>query len=140
MSRRFSPLERRALLALVSLIRDRESDPDFWSTTEIPLGVLYERLYVPGDRPWVLERRNQRQATRRALGRLHPEYVSAMALAWVSVEDEALIRWQGGGSGKHSPDDPPWRPGGYDTPRWRLVGLTTDGIKVALELEAEGGP
>src|SRR5690606_33415895 len=40
MSRGFSPLERRCLLALVSLIRDRESDPDKWEYTEVPLRVL----------------------------------------------------------------------------------------------------
>ena len=96
--RSLSPLERRALVALISLIRDKESDPDEWACTEIRLSDLYDRLYLPGDRSWGIERRNQRQSQRRALGRLHGEgLINAIALAWVNIEDEQVLRWQGGG-------------------------------------------
>lgn len=133
MSRGFSPLERRCLLALVSLIRDRESDPDKWEYTEVPLRVLYERLYLPGERSYELERRNQRQAQRRALGRLFKQgYIYAYALAWVNLADEQILRWQGGGTPRRHSD-------GFrmETPRWRMVGLTDIGIKAALLLEGE---
>jgi hypothetical protein len=133
-SRGFSPLERRALLALISLIRDREPDPDEWQYTYVPLRALHDRLYIPGERPWVLERRNQRQATRRALGRLHPDYVCALALGWCEVGSGELVTWQGGGSRQH------YKSVMVDTPRWRLVGLTDIGVKVALLLEQEVEP
>ena len=127
-----SPLERRALLALISLIRDRETDPDEWTSTDIPLAALYERLYAldPGQ-SYELQRKYQRQAIRRALGRLHrDEMVWPVALAWVSVTGEEVIRWQGGGSRKQD-----GIPGGIDTPRWKLIGLTDVGVKTALALE-----
>jgi hypothetical protein len=130
-ARGFSPLERRALLALVSLIRDREPDEDFWTATDIPLRALYERCYhLDPAKSWELQCRNQRQAIRRALGRLHPEYVYALALAWCEVFHSDVIRWQGGGSRAFRDLDRP-------TPRWRLVGLTDAGIKAALLLEQE---
>lgn len=131
-----SPLERRLLLALVSLIRDREPDPGEWPRVDVPLRDLYERCYrIEPDKSWELQRRNQRQALRRALGRLHPVYVAATALAWVDVGDEVIRRWQGGGS-RESRD-------GFRsaTPRWRLVSLTPEGIALAQAVErAEAAP
>jgi hypothetical protein len=139
MNARISPLERRILLAAISLIRDRESDPDFYADVDIPLRTLYDRLYVPGDRPYAIERRNQRQAQRRALERMHKAgLVWPIALAWVSVTDGVVLRWQGGGRRKRRADDPPWSRG-CDTPRWRLITLTDLGVKLALLLEAESG-
>ncbi len=56
-------MERRALLALISLIRDREPDREKWPVTGIPLRLLYERLYVPQPgKPDELQRKYQRQA------------------------------------------------------------------------------
>lgn len=131
----FSPLEHRALLAVVSLIRDRERDRDEWTCVDVPLSVLYDRLYIPGEKSYELERRNQRQAQRRALGRLHERgLVAAIALAWVNLEDESIIRWQGGGSKRRDREEPAFRSG---TPRWRAVGLTEAGIVAALALEQE---
>lgn len=129
----FSPLERRALLALVSLIRDREPEPDEWQTTDVPLAKLYERLYVAGERSYELERRNQRQAQRRALGRLHEQgFISALALGWCFVESAEFLDWQGGGRRQRDPDG--FR---FSTPRWRRVSLTDSGVKAALALELE---
>jgi hypothetical protein len=130
----FSPLERRALLALISLIRDREPNPEEWSCTDVPLSALYEHLHTlrPGQ-SHELQRKYQRQATRRALGRLHrDDLIWPLALAWVSVTDNVVIRWQGGGSRKQD-----GIPGGIDTPRWKLVGLTAEGVTTALLLERE---
>lgn len=133
MRKGLSPLERRALLSLVSLIRDCEPDRDFWTTTNIPLRKLYERMYVFAEqRSYDIQTRNQRQAIRRALGRLHPTYVTATALAWVNVADQAVLWWQGGGSREGGPR-------GFDTPRWRMVGLTGEGVQMALLLEKESG-
>ncbi len=93
--------------------------------------MLYERLYVlqPG-KPPELQRKYQRQAIRRALGRLHPHYITALALGWVNVKDGTLVRWQGGGRRRQS---------GYgctvDRPNWKLVGLTSAGIQLAELLE-----
>ncbi len=135
--RQTSPMERRALLALISLIRDREPDREKWPVTGIPLRVLYERLYVlqPG-KPPELQRKYQRQAIRRALGRLHPHYVTALALGWVNVEDGTLVRWQGGGRRRQSGYG-----GTVDRPNWKLVGLTSAGIQLAelLEKSPESG-
>ena len=130
MTRRgFSPLERRLLLALLSLMTETETDPDFWPDTDLPLRRLYDRCYrLDPEKSHELQRRNQRQSMRRALGRLHPEYVYAFALGWVNTEDWMLLRWQGGGT----------RRDGCDTPRWRLVGLTESGIAVAQLLAQEG--
>jgi len=128
----FSPLERRILVALVSLIRDRTEPGELYVDTDVPLGDLYDRLYVVGPRSYELERRNQRQAQRRALERLRKRgLVSPLALAWCDVDTGDLIRWQGGGSQKIEPD-------GYRTatPRWRAIGLTRAGLPAALDLEA----
>jgi len=129
-----SPLERRLLLALLSLMRDRcvdPLDPDAgygdWMETDVKLGDLYAACYViDPDKSWTLQRRNQRQAMRRALGRLSPTYVSAIALAWCEVGTGDLQRWQGGGR----PRD------GIETPNWKMVRLTSDGLRLALLLEA----
>jgi hypothetical protein len=129
-----SPLERRLLLAMVSHMRDRMPDFDRkWRTADadgqlfltdwVPLGEVYERCD------------GNRQAMRRALGRLHPRYVSAAALAWVNLEDQEILCWQGGGSKKR------YGPKDYqttDTPRWRIVCLTPEGVEAALKLEQEG--
>ena len=124
-------MERRALLALISLIRDREPDREKWPATGIPLRLLYERLYVPQPgKPAELQRKYQRQAIRRALGRLHPHYITALALGWVNVEDGTLVRWQGGGRRRQSGDGCT-----LDRPNWKLVGLTRVGIKRAELLE-----
>ena len=131
-----SPLEARGLLALVSLIRDREPDPDEWSLTFVKLTELYDVLYIPGDGPHEIERRNQRQAQRRALGRLQRDgFVTPLALAWVNVDDECLWRWQGGGR-RRDPDEHGYR---EDTPRWKLIGVTDDGFRAADLVAAQGG-
>jgi hypothetical protein len=130
---RVSPLERRCLLALISLIRDRTEPGCMYVDTVVPLGALYDELYTPGGRPYQLERRNQRQAQRRALERLRARgLIDALALAWCDVETGNLHRWQGGGSRKTEAD-------GYvsETPRWRLVGFTLDGLATAMPLEDE---
>ena len=130
-------MERRALLALISLIRDREPDREKWPATGIPLRLLYERLYAPQPgKPDELQRKYQRQATRRALGRLHPHYITALALGWVNVEDGTLVRWQGGGRRRQSGDGHT-----VDRPNWKLVGLTRAGIKLAelIERSPESG-
>ncbi|MGH3276589.1 MAG: hypothetical protein ACRDNZ_19960, partial [Streptosporangiaceae bacterium] len=103
--------------------------------TDIPLSALYEQIYVSRpDKSYELQRKYQRQAIRRALRRLHADgLVWPLALAWVSVTDNEVIRWQGGGSRK---DD--GIPGGIDTPRWKLIGLTHEGIALALALDTEG--
>lgn len=139
MTRRgFSPLERRALVELLSLIRETEPDPDEWSATDIRLKALYDRCYrMHPERSYELQARHQRQAMRRALGRLHKQgYVWAFALGWVNVEDWSLVSWQGGGTRKRDRH-------GYTetTPRWRIVGLNDTGIKAAelIELEQSGG-
>jgi hypothetical protein len=133
-----SPLERRALLALISLIRDRESDPSEWCCTTVPLAALYERCYVLDPaKSWELQRRNQRQAMRRALGRLHGQgCVDALALAWASVRDGEAVEWHGGGRRSHSGSDYARRYG-EKTPNWKLVGLSPEGIALALALERE---
>jgi hypothetical protein len=134
--RQASPAERRALLALISLIRDREPDRDKWPVTGVPLRLLYERLYVPQPgKPAELQRKYQRQATRRALGRLHPRYVTALALGWVNVEDGTLVRWQGGGRRRQSGHG-----SALDRPNWKLVGLTSAGIQLAERLEQSPEP
>jgi len=86
MSRGFSPLERRALLALISLIRDREPDRSEWCITDVPLKALYSSLYVLApDKSYELQCKYQRQAIRRALGRLHEQgWIEATALALAS--------------------------------------------------------
>jgi hypothetical protein len=133
---RFSPLERRALLTLISLIRDREHDEDEWTCTDIPLRALYERMWVMiPDQSYELQRRNQRQAIRRALGRLHERgLINAIALGWCEVRDAEWIRWQGGGSRKRYYEYGGGREG---TPRWRMVGLNELGIRIALQLAKE---
>lgn len=130
-----SPLERRALVALVSLIKDRESDPDEWVITDVRMKELQDACYeVAPAKSWERQRANQRRALRRALDRLHERgLVHATALAWVNVEDEAVLWWQGGGRRKTDSDG--YRHG---TPRWRLVGLTREGLAVAERLAAEG--
>jgi hypothetical protein len=148
MPRGFSPLERRALVALVSLMRDRQEPPfyatdppDTWNAISVPLSALYERCYAMTERAperydpehvsWQRQRRNERQALRRALGRLHPDYVHATALAWVDVQSGDFLDWQGGGCRKWNQDY------AYRTPNWKKIGLTSVGIKAALLLEQE---
>ena len=77
--------------------------------------------------------KNQRNP---ALGRLlAADHITATALAWCDVAANGHLgdplRWQGGGSRQTDPD-------GYrhETPRWKLVGLTRDGIDAAARLEA----
>jgi hypothetical protein len=131
MTRGFSPLERRLLLALISDIRDREPDPHEWTMVEVPIKRLYERCYdLAPDKSYELQVRSQRQALRRALERLRKlDLVAALALAWVNVSDQVPWRWQGGGKRESRYGD------GY--PRWRYVSLTTAGVKTAELLEAE---
>jgi hypothetical protein len=109
-------------------------DPDAgfadWQETDVKLSDLYELCYViDPDKSWALQRRNQRQSMRRALGRLSPTYVCAFALAWCEVGNGDLIRWQGGGR----PRD------GIETPNWKTVGITADGLRLALLLDLQGG-
>ncbi|MEO3811350.1 hypothetical protein ABGB17_20340 [Sphaerisporangium sp. B11E5] len=121
---------------MVSLIRDREPEPDeppgTWLLDWIMLGDLYERCYhFDPDKSYELQRRNQRQAMRRALGRLYKHgYVEALALAWLNIRDGEVMEWQGGGR----------RVGPYNdkTPNWRAVSLSTIGLEAALLLEGEG--
>jgi hypothetical protein len=133
MSRGFSPLERRVLVELVSVIRDREGGDDWdYISLSVPLRTLYERLYIPGDRPHDVERRNQRQAQRRAMKRLFDDgLIEAVALAWVDVRAEQIIEWQGGGRRKQ------YKNIHVGTPRWVEVSLTDTGIAAATALEAE---
>lgn len=129
-----SPLERRILLAMVSHIRDREHGEADWDDVSlgVPTKALYERLYVPGDRSYQVERRNQRQAQRRALKRLFDDdLVNAVAGAWVDIRSEYINAWQGGGRRRRDAY------GTVDTPRWVEVSLTDAGLKVALLLERE---
>ena len=85
------------------------------------------------DQSYELQARNQRQAMRRALQRLlDADLVHAMALGWCQVGGyNEFVRWQGGGSKQNYKGFP------METPRWRIVGLTHDGIKLALELEQQ---
>ena len=120
MSRGLSPLERRALLALVSPIRDREPDRDFWAGTNVPLSALYESLHVvQPDKSYELQLKYQRQAIRRALGRLHEQgWIEALALAWAYVRDGDVIEWHGGG--RRRPSGSAWAARyGDKTPNWK---------------------
>ncbi len=137
-----SPLERRALIALISLIRDREPDRGEWPITYVPLSALYERCYrLDPAKSYELQRRNQRQAMRRALGRLHRAgIIEALALGWVDVRDSEFLRWQGGGSRRSyavRDDGGLSARYGEETPRWRLAGLSDDGIALAEALDRE---
>lgn len=142
-----SPLERRLLLALVSLMRDSQESHEqvgdaYFEYVDIPLRVVYERCYVidPG-KSWELQRRNQRQAMRRTLGRLHRQgIVSAMALGWCSVQQGGgeFIEWHGGGKKEHSSsDDYLTKRYGCKTPNWKTVSLTREGVQLAVILEQE---
>jgi hypothetical protein len=80
-----------------------------------------------------LQRKYQRQAMRRALGRLHErDLIKVLALAWAFVDDDTIVEWQGGGSRKLHDD-------GYRerTPRWRRVGLRNNGLRMVALLERE---
>ena len=141
---RVSPLERRALLALVSLIRDRceywngEWQDDFYHITILPR-ELYARMYVlKPDVSYERQTRNQRQAIRRALERLLKQgFISAVALGWCAVKSDGLygefVRWHGGGSRKRNRNQL-WSD---ETPRWRMVGLDELGFRLALLLGKE---
>ena len=139
-----SPLERRLLLAIVSLMRDREPnglpvDHDNAEHHFVNLHAVYGHCYaVKPDLSYEIQRRNQRQALRRALGRLHTDgWVDALALAWVTVRyDEEWLDWQGGGREDRSSSDYARRYG-EKTPNWKAVTLTDAGIKLALALERE---
>jgi hypothetical protein len=141
MTRGLTRMEKRLLVGIISVMRDKirdegRDDDDFeFRATDIGLHSLYERCYhLAGDRSYELQRRNQRQSMRRALGRLHEQgYIGAQALAWVNVADGEIIRWQGGGSLQRDRD-------GYrhETPRWRLISLTESGLMTARVLEREG--
>lgn len=135
-------MERRALLALVSLIRDRceywngEWQDDFYSV-KITLHEFYRRMIPAYDPnlPNDLQRKSvyQRQAIRRALGRLLDcGFITAIALAWCEVPGGGWIGWQGGGSCKRKGKEFP-----TETPRWRTVGLDELGFRLALLLEKE---
>jgi hypothetical protein len=105
----------------------------------LKLTDVYERCYVldPG-KSWELQRRNQRQAMRRALGRLErQDLVTALALGWCIVGKGGgdFLEWQGGGKRKREPGD--WNPRGWPTPNWRLVTLSAEGITMATLLEKE---
>jgi hypothetical protein len=138
-----SPLERRLLLAIVSLMRDREPyglplDHDDAEHHFVSLRDVYEQCYaLKPDLSYEIQRRNQRQALRRALGRLHADgWVDALALAWVTVRDQEWLEWQGGGRREHSSSDYA-RQYGDKTPNWKAITLTDVGIKLAAALERE---
>ncbi len=77
-----------------------------------------------------IQRRNQRQAIRRALGRLQKlDIVCALALGWCEVGSGEMLRWQGGGKRTGAYADP--------TPNWRTVSLTDLGVKAATALERD---
>jgi len=65
-------------------VRDREPDREFWAfTTHVPLSALYGSLCdIEPARSYELQCKYQRQAIRRALGRLHEQgWIEAYALA-----------------------------------------------------------
>ena len=105
--------------------------------TYVPLNAVYNAtIALKPDASYELQKRNHRQAMRRALGRLHAQgFVYAVALAWVSVDDQSFHDWQGGGSRKREPGDA--NPRGYPVARWKRVTLSTNGIALAQLLEAE---
>ncbi len=132
-----SDLQRRILVEMVSLIRDRKSDPDEWTVTDIATGELFERCssfwQLRPDESYEIQRRNMRQAFGRALHRLEArELIAAFALGWVNVRDHELIAWQGGGRRRRYPD-------GYRerTPRFALVSPTREGLRLALSLAGD---
>ena len=125
MSRSVSPLERRLLLAMVSLMRDREPygaplDDHSAERNWLRLRDVYEPCYVlKPDQSWELQRRNQRQALRRALGRLHEQgWIEALALAWVIVRGADWVEWHGGGRRERRSSDYAFRYG-EKTPNWK---------------------
>jgi hypothetical protein len=141
-----SPAERRVLLALLSVVRDREPDPDEWPSTDVPLPALYDRYEVrqPHKPHSSLEfqQRDQRRTMRRALCQLLDEgLISAVALAWrnvesgINIEGEQLVRSQEDGPLTHEADDPLWFRAAAAAPRWRTVSLTPAGVAIALALE-----
>lgn len=137
-----SPLERRALLALVSLMRDREPDHLPLDNGDaqhcyVPLRDLYDQMYVlQPEKSYELQRKHQRQAIRRALGRMHRDgLVEALALGWCLVRGAEWIGWAGGGRETHRGSDYAWRYG-EKTPNWKAVSLSETGIKLAMALES----
>jgi len=133
-----SPLQKRILVELVSDIRDREPDRDFWTTTDVGTGALFQRCASlwPLDSPersHVVLLRNARQAFGRSLHRLQSNgLVSALALAWCDAASGDLICWQGGGRRQTDPDG--WR---HATPRLRCISPTEAGISEALLIRPE---
>jgi hypothetical protein len=102
------------------------------------LPVLYDRCCVLDPaKSYELQRRNQRQALRRALGRLHDQgWIEALALAWADVRGGDFIDWHGGGRRRRSGSDYAARYG-EKTPNWKAVGLSREGIALAAALERD---
>lgn len=129
-----SPLQRRIMVELVSVVRDREPDPEFWPTCHVRTGELFTacRSYWPTDRaaPWVNLERNARQAFGRSLHRLQAaDLIWPLALAYCDVESRDLIRWRGGGSRQR--DGSPY---GRGTPRYALISPSPAGIALIGDL------
>jgi hypothetical protein len=59
-----------------------------------------------------------------------PPLVAALALGWCETAGGGWVEWAGGG--KRKPD----RWGMRKTPNWKMVILTTEGVELALRLEA----
>lgn len=138
-----SPLEQRLLLAIVSLMRDREpqglplTDPDA-QHVYVRLRDVYDRCYrLDPAKSYELQLRNQRQSLRRALGRMHDQgLVDALALGWCEVRGAEWVEWHGGGRDTHQGSDYTMRYG-EKTPNWKAVSLSEAGIKLALALTLE---
>jgi hypothetical protein len=129
-----SSLERGLLLAIVSLMRDREPggmplDGEWAELHYVKLSDVYERCYqFKPDQSYETQRRNQRQALRRALGRLHKQgWVDALALGWCQVRGAEWVEWYGGGRLERKSSDYAMRYGDK-TPNWKMVSLSEGGI------------
>jgi hypothetical protein len=124
-------------------MRDREPDglalDNEWAERNwVRLRDVYDRCYIIDPaKSYELQCRNQRQALRRALGRMFKDrLVTALALAWVNVEDHEVLDWYGGGRRERSSSDYAMRYG-ETTPNWKMIVLTDTGIKMARLIEQE---
>ncbi len=132
-----SDLQRRILVEMVSLIRDREPDPDEWMVTDVATGELFERCssfwQLRPDESYEIQRRNMRQAFGRALHRLEArDLISALALAWCDARSGDFIEWQGGGRRRRLENGRRER-----TSRFALVSPTREGLRVAESLAGD---
>jgi len=95
------------------------------TSNDAKLPAIFERCSsywtLDLDGSWERQRRAQRSSFSRAVHTLYDKgIVHALALAWVNVEDEVVMRWQGGGRRKVRLDG--YREG---CPRFRRIGRPT---------------